>query len=158
MMDNNAKRVAFSLLSDNAKVQLWNERIQQLLVLESLNKNQIHAINDLTQNLKPELYGSDSNNQLKENIKGWIMDSEKHFSKEQLIIYFTSFEELEGHNSRLNPEFGEDPNLDGGDDCGCNKSEDYCWIGRKCVDTKCSSKHGCGIFWQSKCNGECDDV
>lgn len=123
----------------------------EILVNKNVNSLQTQAIKDLKKLIVPELFDENSNSSYNEEIKGWILENENSFSKDEFIDYFVNLNTNVIVTNNIIKPIGED------EDCDCNKSEDYCRWNTDCSTITCeSSSRGCGFLWNSTCNGICN--
>ncbi|ULC59980.1 bacteriocin fulvocin C-related protein [Flaviramulus sp. BrNp1-15] len=160
------QRVAFKLLKNESKAFLWKNRLDNLLNSEDLSSNQRTLIVELQNYINPNLYdnGSAEFSKLDNKVKDWAFRSENHFTRYQLSTYFTRINNPPAYSqsgpgdddSPIVPPVGQGGG--GGDDCACNTSEDYCLWGANCDNSlNCETSYkGCGLLWNSPCNGLCD--
>lgn len=145
------QKIMYRMLSNEDKLQIWQNKIDNMILNDKLNKEQINLIEDLRSNLTAELFDQKKNNDAREIFKSVYV--KKFINKAQFLFkpeYFASnFYEL---NNKVS--FDSDK-----PDCTCNQSSIWscamqsndCQSSDKCKTTS----DGCGFLTMSSCNGRC---
>lgn len=146
-----AQRNAFILLDDNLKHEVWKTKLSNDLNDKKFSKEQERSITNLLSFLKPSHFSTSNNaNETDGDIKKWIDEVKLVFSGDDLRVTFT---QLNDQDEDLPP--GDDGG-NSASNCKCNISEDFCSFGGKCQSSTCNKKpKGCGLLWNSECNGMC---
>ncbi|MEZ4803072.1 MAG: bacteriocin fulvocin C-related protein [Gelidibacter sp.] len=142
------QRDAYILLDSPLKYKVWVNKLTN--VKTTLNEEQIKVVNNLLDILSPDFFEKNNENNTKyvSKIEDWLLSSKKVFNKHQFLSTFVSI--------NYSRDIGDPDPIDE-EGCSCNHSEDYCWFS-DCTGSKCEDTYtGCGLLWNSSCNGTCED-
>lgn len=144
-LEGQAQRNAYTLLDKELKHRIWVEKLNQ--AKPNLNAEQQRVVEELLTIINPNFFSVpvSQNDVTNPKIEKWFLNAKKHFNKGEFIDVFVTL------NNR-GP--GTDPI--GNDGCSCNHDEDYCRWKTDCTGSGCQgSGWGCGLLWNSPCNGTC---
>lgn len=158
------QKLAYSLLSKNQKQELWNKKINQILVSDRLvlNGKQKDLLNELLNkiNNNVDVFGQDKN-EYSDYFKyvyvpDFIKRSEKLFTNDQILSMFSNFSSIDVNYIQQN-RIGDAPI--GEKECNCNESSAIsCTFNTvDCVKGGCRETiASCGFLGFFECNGRCD--
>ncbi len=144
-LEGQTQRNAYTLLDKELKHRIWNEKLNR--IKPDLNSEQQRVTNELLSLIDPSFFSVSKSSKDASNTKidDWFIDAQKHFSKAEFIDVFVTL------NNR-----GPGTLPIGSDGCSCNGDEDYCRWQTSCSGSGCEgSGWGCGLLWNSPCNGTC---
>ncbi|HCY83313.1 MAG TPA: hypothetical protein DHV22_17790 [Xanthomarina gelatinilytica] len=139
-LEGQNQRDAYVLLDNKLKYKLWFDKLNY--TKSNLSVEQANAVDKLLTIIEPNFFEFENSKNSKyiNRIEDWMLLAKKTFNKKEFILTFVTI-----NNQRVD--------YDGG--CACNRSEDYCWFS-DCESSSCNSSYtGCGLLWNSTCNGEC---
>jgi hypothetical protein len=150
------ERLAFTLLSNDEKYQLWVEKIESIIKEDGLKSDQISYLNEVKAKLKPSAWDkNDSYHAYFTDIylPDFILKVKSSFTDAQMTTYFYRV----GRQPLILTKY-----LDGNvtPSCNCLKSEATGWdcgvlTDSNCKTSKCKEADGCGAFNMSFCDGRC---
>lgn len=130
------------LLSPDLKYKLWAQKLEREKA--NLNEKQIIVVDQLLKMISPKFFATDNRNK-EVDINNWMTKAHKVFKRAEFINTFVQV----GQRGPTDP-------LPISENCGCNQDEDYCWFS-DCEGSNCESHgQGCGLLWNSPCNGDCN--
>jgi hypothetical protein len=149
--DYETQKVMYRMLNQNEKLTLWDNKINNLILNNNLNKKQVELLNELKINLKTEIFNqvSSENKTIFKTVfvKDFLNKSKSVFASE---FFFDNFYNIQ---LKIAPIDSELP------DCTCNKGSAFScgWNSVTCRESdKCSdTDDGCGFLLLYSCNGRC---
>ncbi len=159
---------AFRNLDSQAKVNLWQEKFQEVFQTYSLNADQAALLGRLQSLVTPVLYEfSEEGLKQRRQVEEFQSLLEEVFTKRDLRnivatlnpVYESIPDELAG-NEHLAPVNPPPPSTIVVEKCNCHVTSDWCSFGQKCMgmchtDDPGWSSIGCGTLWIFDCTGHC---
>ncbi len=160
-----AQRLAFRLLSDEAKYTLWIKQIDWVIQSDNLSDAQKNILSELKQFISPAIFQSPDDAvtaRIKVKLGEWKTKASELFNIAFLRCIVT---EIHTHQyiydllatPIINPSVIQSKNVVAANGCSCHINDDWC--STACQTTSCDkSNRGCGTFWLSSCDGKCAPV
>lgn len=148
-----AQKIMYRMLSNEEKLQLWQDKLSTMILNDGLNEKQINLIQDLKAHLNANLFDNSGNNDKREIFKN--VYAKDFLNKSQSLFtpkYFT--ESFYNISNRIAID-DDGPNKP---DCTCNQSSIWSCVGLpdcKASDKCDSTTDGCGFLGFSECDGRC---
>ncbi len=142
-----SQRVIFASKTSEEKSEIWKDKLNISMQNTSFNVVQQELLMELYNQLTPNLFVPNSNENRKfyEFHKIWITKAINEFPFFLIKGIVTT---IDDNGFVLAPP---NPN-----DCDCSKSSDWCPSRTKCLGPSCnSSSTGCGTLWIYACDGKC---
>jgi hypothetical protein len=153
-----SQKVMYQMLSAEDKFKIWQDKIDEAINNDDLNKNQIILLNEIKSKLLV-IYFEDSKSDEKEifknvYLKNYLEKCQKEFEYNYFYkTFFTLNGKLPGDNFDDLDGDGNNPN------CTCNQGSIWSCAG---VSSDCKSSNkctsttdGCGFLTMFECNGRC---
>lgn len=154
--ETSRQRVAYSLLTAEERLYLWNEQLNDILEKEDLTKEQSELIISLQNELTVDIF-ADYDNDKKSNFKNifvptFLEDAQVIFSAGTIYRFFYVFTKSDGSSGGGGG---------GGDEkaCDCNQGSMFgCGSTNDCADSSTceDTSWGCGFMLGWGCNGLCN--
>lgn len=145
------QKIMYQILSKENKLQIWEDKIDNMILNDDLNNDQIDLIKDLRSNLNAQIFDESENNDVREIFKNVYV---KNFIKRAQFLFEPGYFESNFYtlNNKVAP-IGSQPG------CTCNKTSIYSCAGNT-SDCQSSSScdttaDGCGFLTMFECNGKC---
>lgn len=158
-----SQRLAFSeILTPEERLQVWSNRLQEILLTQELSNVQRNLIVNLRKKLKTEIFQeSKCRDQFKKGfLEQWKTEAVAAFGPTKAHFYFASLKSLNSLNSVglstvLTPA---DDEVSGEKNCNCNKESAFScvWNTRECLSVACTKTSGCGALFLFACDGRCN--
>lgn len=162
------QRAAYRSYSPEKRLELWTEKLEKILYIESWIEQEATHIEDLINYLSIETFTKyEEENPTKIGNEIFAINWQDYASnilkwdKRRLVYIISSlFLSEMDYESSLSQAIANINQVDDYPvyDCDCNIGNDFCGSssGRNCQDTGCNStSSGCGWLWMEDCNGEC---
>lgn len=152
------QKIMYSLLNEEEKFKIWNDKIDNILLKNNLTKEQSDLIYELKNNLSLNLFKDKEINDEREIFKTIFV---KNFLKKTIGVFTEEFIVDNFYNVSSRIEYIADPgDPDNGElpGCTCNRGSMWSCSGSfECKSTnKCSdTTSGCGFLTMFECNGRC---
>lgn len=152
------QKIMYSLLNEEEKFKIWNDKIENILQKNNLTKEQSDLIYELKNNISLNLFKNGERNDEREIFKTIFV---KNFLKKTVNVFsedfiVSNFYYITDNSSKVDGggEFVDLPN------CTCNKGSMWSCGGNSSFECKSSNKctsttSGCGFFGLFECNGRC---
>lgn len=147
------QKIMYRMLSNEEKLQLWQDKLSTMIQIDELNEKQIDLIKDLKAHLNADLFDNNGNNDKREIFKNVYA---KDFLKKSQSLFTPKYFTENFYNISNRIAIDDDgPNKP---DCTCNQSSIWSCVGLP--DCKASDKcdtttDGCGFLGFSECDGRC---
>lgn len=148
------QKIMYRMLSNEEKLQIWQDKLDNMITNDGLNEKQINLIQDLKANLNANLFDNRSNNDKREIFKNvYVKDFLK---KSQLLFtpkYFASSFYTISNRVAIDDDDLNKP------DCTCNQSSIWS-CAMQSSDCRPSNKckpipDECGFLRMYECDGRC---
>ena len=148
-----AQKIMYRMLSNEEKLQLWQDKLSTMILNDGLNEKQINLIQDLKAHLNANLFDNSGNNDKREIFKNVYA---KDFLKKSQSLFTPKYFTESFYNISNRIAIDDDgPNKP---DCTCNQSSIWSCVGLpdcKASDKCDSTPDGCGFLGFSECDGRC---
>ena len=148
-----AQKIMYRMLSNEEKLQLWQDKLSTMILNDGLNEKQINLIQDLKAHLNANLFDNSGNNDKREIFKNVYA---KDFLKKSQSLFTPKYFTESFYNISNRIAIDDDgPNKP---DCTCNQSSIWSCVGLpdcKASDKCDSTTDGCGFLGFSECDGRC---
>lgn len=150
------QKIAYLMLNDSEKYELWKQKLNGLMLSNELNKKQKELIKVVLNNVDASFF-TEKRNDKREYFKTiifkkLILDITKEFSQNQIRTIFYSV------TSKIDPGFEDGGS--GSSSCNCsasiNEMFNFCGGQTSCKAGNCNyTASGCGFMSLSSCTGTC---
>ncbi|WKD86037.1 hypothetical protein KCTC32516_01388 [Polaribacter huanghezhanensis] len=165
-LKKSSQKLAYSLLTENEKHILWNQKLNFILKNEkaALNNDQTAFVKELINELNPSFFKKDLKENNIENYYKLLKQEEKAktlFSDESLRNYFsninlTNANDITAKNIIIKDITNKAIVDEGEYYCDCSRESDWCPWGSNCFVWFCKKPTiGCGWLLSYTCNGIC---
>ncbi len=163
--DITVQRAIFRSYTPTKKREMWLEKINFLLANESYTPEENMHVVKLRDQLHENYFDQDSIKAeagiRKQFFSEWISYARKSLGWSDKYIAFVIYRlytvpgQLDAELSAIKTISRQAVAASEGYTCNCDATyNDYCW-GTNCVNSDCQQTSGCGLLWQSPCNGVC---
>lgn len=143
-------RAIYNTLSAQKKSEIWQEKMDSVLVAGNLSQAEINLINSVKNQLSANFFQNTNDTNMVKNFGDNIYQQASALNwtevrmAEAFTMPFTVFEMMP-HNQAES----------GGVNCECRtRTPTTCWNGCQ-YEPNCIKVRGCGWFWSQECNGLC---
>lgn len=144
-----SQKTMYRSLNSVEKNEVWRQRFENYLKTPRLSPSQKLFVQDLLGILEPKLFDQGSS---------LLATLEKQLRRDAITLFGV------GEATTLLTTLGpitithlDDPAEPGlGNNCKCNRTDDWCATYMYCRERVCDPVSGCGTLWQHTCNGLCD--
>ncbi|MGL5892841.1 MAG: bacteriocin fulvocin C-related protein [Bacteroidia bacterium] len=150
-MNAEQQRQVFSTKTAAEKAAIWLDKLNTTLLTGNLSTDQKNVIISLRDQICTDLWveNSASLSSFQTNFhNGWLAVALQHFDEQTLANIVNTPDDY------LTPGPWASQ---GGSDCECNTTSDWCPINMYCKSSNCNQFiFGCGSMWVYRCRGNCD--
>lgn len=147
------QKIMYSLLNEEEKLKIWNDKIENILQKNNLTKEQSDLIYELKNNISLNLFKDGERNDEREIFKSIFV---KNFLKKTVNVFSEDF--IVSNFYYINENTAKAVPIDDLSDCTCNIGSMWSCSGSfECKDTnKCAdTTSGCGFLTMFECTGRC---
>jgi len=147
------QKIMYSLLNEEEKLKIWNDKIENILQKNNFTKEQSDLIYELKNNISLNLFKDGERNNEREIFKTIFV---KNFLKKTVNVFSEDF--IVSNFYYINENTAKVAPIGDLSDCTCNIGSMWSCSGSfECKDTnKCAdTTSGCGFLTMFECTGRC---